>query len=69
MSALTTTRKAKIADIPFLTQIEYEALLPPLDHCFWEDLLDGTGTTALDSLKQSCEPMPQTGAMRVTLWF
>ncbi|WP_008318291.1 GNAT family N-acetyltransferase [Leptolyngbya sp. PCC 6406] len=51
MSALLTTRKAAIADIPFLTQIEYEASLPPFDHCFWEDLLEGTGTTALQFIE------------------
>lgn len=46
-----TTRKATSADIPFLAQIEYEASLPPLDHCFWEDLLEGTGTTALEFIE------------------
>ncbi len=51
MSTSLTTRKAAIADIPFLVQIEYEASLPPLDHCFWEDLLDGTGTTALEFIE------------------
>jgi GNAT superfamily N-acetyltransferase len=51
MSTSLTTRKATIADIPFLTQIEYEASLPPLNHCFWEDLLEGTGTTALEFIE------------------
>ncbi|TVQ23284.1 MAG: GNAT family N-acetyltransferase [Leptolyngbya sp. DLM2.Bin15] len=51
MSMLLTTRKATGADIPFLVQIEYEASLPPLDHCFWEDLLEGTGTTALEFIE------------------
>jgi len=51
MLATLSTRKATIADIPFLTRIEYEASLPPLDHCFWEDLLEGTGTTALQFIE------------------
>jgi ribosomal protein S18 acetylase RimI-like enzyme len=51
MSILLTTRKATSADIPFLTQIEYEASLPPLDHCFWEDLLEDTGTSALEFIE------------------
>jgi ribosomal protein S18 acetylase RimI-like enzyme len=38
------TRKAAIADIPFLATIDYEASLPPLNHCFWEDILEGTDT-------------------------
>lgn len=51
MSATLTTRKATIADIPFLVRIEYEASLPPFDHCFWEDLLEGTDTTALQFIE------------------
>lgn len=51
MLATLSTRKATIADIPFLAQIEYEASLPPFDHCFWEDLLEGTGTTALQFIE------------------
>ncbi|MBF2088853.1 MAG: GNAT family N-acetyltransferase [Synechococcales cyanobacterium K44_A2020_017] len=51
MAIPLTTRKATSADIPFLTQIEYEASLPPLDHCFWEDLLEGTDTTALEFIE------------------
>ena len=47
MLATLTTRKATIADIPFLARIEYEASLPPMNHCFWDDLLEGTGTSAL----------------------
>ena len=42
-----TTRYGTIADIPFLARIEYEASLPPLNRCFWEDLLEGTDTSAL----------------------
>jgi hypothetical protein len=48
MLATLHTRKAAIADIPFLARIGYEASLPPMNHCFWEDLLEGTGTTALE---------------------
>lgn len=51
MSTTLNTRKATTADIPFLARIEYEASLPPLNHCFWEDLLDGTGTTALQFIE------------------
>ena len=51
MSISLTTRKATSADIPFLAQIEYEASLPPLDHCFWEDLLEDTGTSALEFIE------------------
>lgn len=40
MSTTLNTRKGTTADIPFLARIEYEASLPPLNHCFWEDLLD-----------------------------
>ena len=46
-----TTRKATAADIPFLARIEYEASLPPMDHCFWEDMLVGTGTSALEFIE------------------
>lgn len=51
MLATLSTRKATTADIPFLAQIEYEASLPPFDHCFWEDLLEETGTTALQFIE------------------
>lgn len=51
MLATLSTRKAATADIPFLAQIEYEASLPPFDHCFWEDLLEGTETTALQFIE------------------
>jgi ribosomal protein S18 acetylase RimI-like enzyme len=47
MQAMLTTRRAAIADIPFLARIEYEASLPPLNHCFWDGLLEGTGTQSL----------------------
>ena len=51
MSTTLNTRKATTTDIPFLARIEYEASLPPLNHCFWEDLLDGTGSTALQFIE------------------
>ena len=51
MLATLSARKATIADIPFLARIEYEASLPPLDHCFWEDILQGTGATALEFIE------------------
>ncbi|AGF50316.1 slr1501 [Synechocystis sp. PCC 6803] len=51
MSTTLNTRQATTADIPFLARIEYEASLPPLNHCFWDDLLDGTGTTALQFIE------------------
>jgi len=44
-------RKAAIADIPFLARIQYEASLPPLNHCFWEDMLQGTGTGSLQFIE------------------
>ncbi|NEO87627.1 MAG: GNAT family N-acetyltransferase [Spirulina sp. SIO3F2] len=40
-------RPAAIADIPVLAQIVYESLLPPLNHCFWDDLLVETQTETL----------------------
>lgn len=51
MLATLSTRKATFADIPFLTRIEYEASLPPLDHCFWEDLLQDTGTSPMQFIE------------------
>ncbi len=51
MLAMLNTRKATTADIPFLARIEYEASLPPLNHCFWENMLQGTGTTALEFIE------------------
>lgn len=46
-----STRQATQVDIPFLSRIEYEASLPPFDHCFWEDLLQGTQTSALEFIE------------------
>jgi ribosomal protein S18 acetylase RimI-like enzyme len=51
MQAGLNTRKAAIADIPFLARIEYEASLPPLNQCSWEDILEGTETSALQFIE------------------
>ncbi len=51
MQGTLSTRKGTISDIPFLARIEYEASLPPLNHCFWEDILQGTGTDALQFIE------------------
>jgi GNAT superfamily N-acetyltransferase len=51
MQTTLNVRKATIADIPFLARIEYEASLPPMNHCFWEDILQGTGTSALQFIE------------------
>jgi len=51
METKLNTRKAIIADVPFLARIDYEASLPPLNHCFWEDILEGTQTTALQFIE------------------
>lgn len=51
MPALLSTRCATSADIPFLAKIEYEASLPPTGHCFWDDVLEGTGTDALSFIE------------------
>jgi ribosomal protein S18 acetylase RimI-like enzyme len=58
MQAELSTRKATIADIPFLARIQYEASLPPLNQCFWEDILQGTETSALHFI----EAMLRAGA-------
>jgi GNAT superfamily N-acetyltransferase len=46
-----STRRANRTDIPFLAQIEYEASLPPLNQCFWDDWLIETGTPALQFIE------------------
>ncbi len=51
MQAELATRKATIADIPFLARIQYEASLPPLNRCFWEEILEGTETDALQFIE------------------
>ncbi len=58
MQVALSHRKATIADIPFLARIEYEASLPPLNQCFWEGILHGTETSAL----QFIEAMLRVGA-------
>ncbi|WAL62224.1 GNAT family N-acetyltransferase [Thermocoleostomius sinensis] len=51
MDAVLKTRKATTADIPFLARIDYEVSLPPLNRCFWEDLLQGTGIRAMQFIE------------------
>ena len=51
MNSTLRTRKGTISDIPFLANIEYEASLPPLNYCFWEGLLQGTGTNPLQFIE------------------
>ena len=51
MQTTLNVRKATIADVPFLARIQYEASLPPLNHCFWEDILQGTGTNVLQFIE------------------
>lgn len=51
MQSAINIRNATSADIPFLARIEYEASLPPMNHCFWEDMLQGTGTSALEFIE------------------
>jgi ubiquinone biosynthesis protein Coq4/GNAT superfamily N-acetyltransferase len=48
ITAALRTRKATLLDIPFLAQIIYAAALPPQNHCFWDDILQGTGTNSLE---------------------
>jgi ubiquinone biosynthesis protein Coq4/ribosomal protein S18 acetylase RimI-like enzyme len=49
--ATAQIRPATPADISFLAEIIYEASLPPSDHSFWEDILQGTGTGVLSFLE------------------
>lgn len=51
IQAMLTIRDATSADIPFLARIEYEASLPPMNQCFWDSLLQGTETGALQFIK------------------
>jgi ubiquinone biosynthesis protein Coq4/ribosomal protein S18 acetylase RimI-like enzyme len=44
-------RPATSIDIPFLARIEYEASLPPINRCFWEDLLVETYTNSLQFIE------------------
>ena len=46
-----TTRSATRADIPFLAEMDCLAAQPPFERPFWEGLLDGTGTAAIDFLE------------------
>ena len=43
---MLTTRTATVADVPFLAHIVYEASLPPENHSFWDDILQGSSTGA-----------------------
>lgn len=45
------TRRATVTDIPFLAKIEYEASLPPTNICFWDEILQGTGTNSLQLIE------------------
>jgi len=48
-------RQATVADSKFLAKIEYEASLPPMNYCFWDRLLETTGTTSLDFIAAKLE--------------
>ena len=43
---MLTVRSATIADTVFLSHVIYEASLPPENHSFWDDLLQGSSTTS-----------------------
>jgi len=43
---MLTTRLATVTDVSFLAHVVYEASLPPANHSFWDDLLQGTPTGA-----------------------
>lgn len=43
---MLTTRSATAADIAFLAHVIYEASLPPANHSFWDDLLEGSDMSA-----------------------
>ena len=43
---MLTTRLATAADTAFLAHVVYESSLPPVNHSFWDDLLEGSSTTA-----------------------
>lgn len=44
-------RKATLIDIPFLALTIYESSLPPLNRSAWDDMLEGTGTSAIKFLE------------------
>lgn len=46
-----SNRKATIMDAPFLARIVYEASLPPENHSFWEDILQGAPTNPLQFIE------------------
>ena len=45
---MLSIRQATAADVSFLAHIVYEASLPPENHSFWDDLLQGSSTEAED---------------------
>lgn len=51
LNSMLNIRKATQEDIPFLTRTHYEATLPPLNHCMWDDLLLEMGTETLTFLE------------------
>jgi GNAT superfamily N-acetyltransferase len=51
MQTTLNVRTATIGDIPFLAKIVYEASLPPSNHCFWDEILQGTGTSTLQFIE------------------
>ncbi|NER78843.1 MAG: GNAT family N-acetyltransferase [Leptolyngbya sp. SIO1D8] len=55
VQANISTRKGTITDIPFLARIEYEAGLPPMNQCLWDDFLQGTGTDSLRFIEAMLE--------------
>lgn len=44
---MLTHRSATPSDIAFLSQIIYDASLPPHNHSFWDDMVQDSGTPAL----------------------
>jgi GNAT superfamily N-acetyltransferase len=50
-SKMLKVRKATSTDIPFLAQTSYESSLPPQNHSPWDDILEGTGTSAIEFLE------------------
>ena len=43
---MLTIRSANATDVSFLAHVVYEASLPPENHSFWDDLLQGSSTGA-----------------------
>jgi ribosomal protein S18 acetylase RimI-like enzyme len=51
MPAALSIRPGTMTDIPFLAKINYEASLPPLNQCFWTEILAGTQTDVLQFIE------------------